>query len=96
MLKRLLGILFALAALATFVWVARGRYSSWCFGRGTAAVEATAAETLRCGDASGSGHAADSAAPADSSDSSDSAGSSGSSAPDAPAPAQPTAAKPLQ
>lgn len=88
MLKRLLGILFALAALATFVWVARGRYSSWCFGRGTDAVE-----TLRCGDPSGSGHAADPSAPADSAAP---AGSSGSSAPDAPAPAQPTAAKPLQ
>lgn len=31
MLKRLLGILFTLAALATFVWVGMGRYTSWCF-----------------------------------------------------------------
>ncbi len=31
MLKRLIGILFTLAALATFVWVGMGSYTSWCF-----------------------------------------------------------------
>lgn len=39
MLKRLLGTLFTLAALATFVWVGMGSYTSWCFGSGEAAVE---------------------------------------------------------
>ncbi len=39
MLKRLLGILFTLAALATFVWVGMGQYTSWCFGGKEVAVE---------------------------------------------------------
>lgn len=39
MLKRLVGILFTLAALATFVWVGLGRYTSWCFGAGEVPTE---------------------------------------------------------
>ncbi len=39
MLKRLLGILFTLAALATFVWVAMGSYTSWCFAGEEVTVE---------------------------------------------------------
>lgn len=39
MLKRLLGILFTLAALATFVWVGMGSYTSWCFAGEEVAVE---------------------------------------------------------
>ncbi len=39
MLKRLLGILFTLAALATFVWVGMGRYTSWCFAGKEVTVE---------------------------------------------------------
>ncbi len=39
MLKRLIGILFTLAALATFVWVGMGQYTSWCFGGKEVAVE---------------------------------------------------------
>ncbi len=39
MLKRLLGILFTLAALATFVWVGMGSYTSWCFAGEEVVVE---------------------------------------------------------
>ncbi len=39
MLKRLIGTLFTLAALATFVWVAMGSYTSWCFAGEEVTVE---------------------------------------------------------
>ncbi len=39
MLKRLIGILFTLAALATFVWVGMGSYTSWCFAGEETVVE---------------------------------------------------------
>ncbi len=77
MLKRLLGILFTLAALATFVWVGMGRYTSWCFAGEEAVVEevlpvpvdtvsADAADPAASADTDPADAAPVSAAPADS------------------------------
>lgn len=88
MLKRLLGILFTLAALATFVWVALGRHSSWCFGRETAAVETTLP-----GDPSDPSDPSDLDDPADPDDPD---GAGGADEAGDPAHAQPTAANLLQ
>lgn len=84
MLKRLLGILFTLAALATFVWVGMGSYTSWCFGGGEVVEEETLpvpADTV----------SADSAASADGAPAADSGSSAAESGNLAAAPQGPDA-----
>ncbi len=95
MLKRLLGILFTLAALATFVWVARGQYSSWCFGGEKTAVGQCRPDTPADADLFADPADADLFAdPADAGDADDPADPDD---PAGPADAQPaSAAKPLQ